>query len=227
VAISPPAILSGGTSSERLAYAREIVVRYDRIAYPTGSPPCCPINSLSASASVRRRKLEIASEEKIMQRVRVGLIALVVALGVSGFVTAADQVPYPEGYRGWFHVKSQIATKDHPRFAQIGGIHHIYANSAGVTGYQTGTFPDGSVLILDVFALDEKDGSLVEGERRWLGVMLKDREKYKDTGGWGFENFAGNSKTDREVSVNGPIERCFSCHEGRKDSDLVFSKLRQ
>jgi hypothetical protein len=162
-----------------------------------------------------------------MQRLRAGFIVSAVALAVSGFATAADQVPYPEGYRGWFHVKSQIATKEHPRFAQIGGIHHVYANSAGVTGYQTGKFPDGAILILDVFALEEQGGSLVEDERRWLGVMHKDREKYKDTGGWGFENFAGNSKTDREVAVNGPIEGCFTCHKGREDTDLVFSKLRE
>ncbi len=162
-----------------------------------------------------------------MHRFKVGFVALAVSLGLSGLATGADEVPYPEGYRSWFHVKSQIATKEHPRFAQIGGIHHIYANGPGLSGYQTGTFPDGSVLILDVFALEEKTDSLVEGERRWLGVMLKDREKYKATGGWGFENFAGNSKTDRDVAVNGPTERCFTCHKGREDTDLVFSKLRQ
>ena len=162
-----------------------------------------------------------------MHRVKVGIIAVIVSLGLSRSAGGADEVPYPEGYRSWFHVKSQIATKDHPRFAQIGGIHHIYANAAGLTGYQTGAFPEGAVLILDVFALVEEGGSLVEGERRWLGVMQKDREKFKATGGWGFEHFAGNSKTDREVAVNGPIEACVTCHMKRKDSDLVFSKLRQ
>lgn len=162
-----------------------------------------------------------------MHRFRISVMVFAASLGFSGLAGGADEVPYPEGYRSWFHVKSQIATKEHPRFAQIGGIHHIYANSAGLTGYQTGSFPDGSVLILDVFALEEEAGSLVEGERRWLGVMHKDREKYKATGGWGFENFAGNSKTDREVAVNGPIEACVTCHNKRKDTDLVFSKLRQ
>lgn len=162
-----------------------------------------------------------------MHHFRIGVIVFAASLGFSGLAGGADEVPYPEGYRSWFHVKSQIATKDHPRFAQIGGIHHIYANAAGLTGYQSGSFPDGSVLILDVFALTEEAGALVEGERRWLGVMQKDREKYKATGGWGFGNFAGNSKTDREVAVNGPIEACVTCHMKRQDSDLIFSKLRE
>jgi Cytochrome P460 len=162
-----------------------------------------------------------------MHRFKLTSTALVVSLGLSSLAGGADEVPYPEGYRSWFHVKSQIATKDHPRFAQIGGIHHIYANAAGVNGYKSGTFADGSVLILDVFALTEEAGSLVEGERRWLGVMQKDSEKYKATGGWGFENFAGDSKTDRNVAVNGAIDACVTCHMKRKDSDLVFSKLRE
>jgi Cytochrome P460 len=162
-----------------------------------------------------------------MHRFKLTSTALVVSLGLSSLAGGADEVPYPEGYRSWFHVKSQIATKDHPRFAQIGGIHHIYANAAGVNGYKSGTFADGSVLILDVFALTEEAGSLIEGERRWLGVMHKDSEKYKATGGWGFENFAGDSKTDRNVAVNGAIDACVTCHMKRKDSDLVFSKLRE
>ena len=156
------------------------------------------------------------------------LIGLIVAVGLSGVAGGADDaVSYPDGYRSWFHVKTQIATEKHPRFVSIGGIHHIYANSAGLKGYQSGTFADGSVLVLDVLALDmTEEGSQKEGARRWVGVMQKDSAKYKETGGWGFEHFAGDSKTNRQVAENGPIERCFACHERMQDSDLVFSKLR-
>ena len=69
------------------------------------------------------------------------LIGLIVALGLSSVAGGADDaVPYPDGYRGWFHVKTQIATEKHARFASIGGIHHIYANGAGLKGYESGTF---------------------------------------------------------------------------------------
>lgn len=155
------------------------------------------------------------------------LIGLVLAASLHARADEGNEVPYPEGFRSWFHVKSQIATDKHARFAQIGGIHHIYANAAGVKGYQSGTFPNGAVLVLDVLALeDTEEGSQKEGVRRWIGVMQKDSEKYKDTGGWGFDHFNGDSKTDRNVAVNGPIERCVTCHKKRTDSDLVFSKLR-
>ena len=156
------------------------------------------------------------------------LMGLIIALGLSSLAGGTDDaVPYPDGYRSWFHVKTQIATEKHPRFTSIGGIHHVYANSVGLKGYQSGTFADGATLVLDVLALvATDDGSQMEGARRWVGVMQKNSEKYKATGGWGFENFAGDSKTDRQVAANGPIERCFTCHNKMQDSDLVFSQLR-
>lgn len=142
-------------------------------------------------------------------------------------ITAPDAlvVPYPEGYRAWRHVKSQVTTQEHPRAASIGGLHNIYANDAAVAGYRAGAFPDGSIIVFDLLELQEKNGSLVPGARRWLGVMEKNAVKYAATGGWGFDNFFGDSKTDREVPINGPASACYACHLQQKDQDYVFSKL--
>ena len=82
------------------------------------------------------------------------------------------------------------------------------------------------MIVFDLLDLHRQDGSLIEGDRRWIAVMQKDTEKYKATGGWGYDNFAGNSKTDRNVAVNGPIAKCFACRTQRKDSDYVFSNQR-
>ena len=138
----------------------------------------------------------------------------------------AAAVAYPEGYRAWLHVKSQVATQEHPRAASIGGLHNIYANEAAIAGYRGGKFPDGSVIVFDLLELHEKNGSLIPGARRWLGVMEKDSAKYAATGGWGFDNFSGDSRTDRDVPVNGPASNCYACHLQQKDQDYVFSKLK-
>jgi hypothetical protein len=87
-------------------------------------------------------------------------------------------------------------------------------------------FADGSVIVFDQLELQTRDGILAEGERRWIGVMQKDSTKYPAAGGWGFGNFAGNSRTDRTVPVNGPAGQCFACHAQKADSDYVFSKPR-
>ena len=158
---------------------------------------------------------------------KIDIFSIIVLLLNIQIVYAEDEkVAYPEGFRKWAHVKSQIVNDTHPRYESIGGIHHIYANEKAVEGYKTKKFPEGSIIVFDLLEARLKDGSLNEGKRRWIGVMEKESNKYKSTGGWGYENFSGNSKTDRKVLVNGNITNCFSCHQPKAASDYVFSSLR-
>jgi len=46
------------------------------------------------------------------------------------------------------------------------------------------------VLAFDLLHYVEKDKAIQEGERKLLGVMHKNANKYPETGGWGFEGFA-------------------------------------
>src|ERR1700750_136960 len=61
-----------------------------------------------------------------------------------------DEVPYPEGFRKWSHVKTVLIQKGNPAFAHWGGFHHIYGNSKAIEGYKNGKFEDGSVIVFDV-----------------------------------------------------------------------------
>ena len=130
-------------------------------------------------------------------------------------------VPYPEGYRSWMHVKSTLVGPQSTAFASNGGIHHFYANEKAVEGYRGGSFPDGSVLIDDLLEAKEANGVTSAGPRRRLAVMVKNAERYRETGGWGFEIFKGD---DHTASLT-PQARadCFACHKNGRDS--VFSEL--
>lgn len=139
---------------------------------------------------------------------------------------AAGAVPYPEGYRDWHHVKSMVIESGHPLYASFGGIHHLYANDKAMQGYRTGKFPDGAVIVFDLLAATSADHAITEGERKVVGVMLKDSRKFAATGGWGFEGFAGNSKSERAVGEKA-VEACFGCHTAQKNSDYVFSRSRE
>jgi hypothetical protein len=139
---------------------------------------------------------------------------------------AADPVPYPEGYRDWTHVKTMVIEKGHPLFEAFGGIHHLYANKQALAGYQAGKFPPGSVIVFDLLEAKHADNTVQEGARKVLGVMRKDPEKWKATGGWGFEGFKGDSKTERAVGKNAAAA-CFQCHTAQKDKDFVFSAYRK
>lgn len=133
-------------------------------------------------------------------------------------------VPYPDGYRNWLHVKSMLIQPGHALENPFQGLHHVYANKQAEKGLKEGKYADGSVLVFDLLQYQEQDKTIQEGERKLVGVMVKDAKKYAATGGWGFEGFAGNSKTERLTNDGG--KSCFGCHEPQKDSDYVYSKYR-
>jgi hypothetical protein len=156
-----------------------------------------------------------------------GCVALAATAAVASLALAADAalVPYPEGYRDWRHVKSMVIQEGHPLHAAFGGIHHLYANEQAVQGYETGRFPDGAVIAFDLLEATASGGAIVEGRRKVLGVMQRDAKKYAATGGWGFEGFAGDSKTTRAVGANAAAA-CYGCHTSQKSKEFVFSSLR-
>lgn len=66
---------------------------------------------------------------------------------------------------------------------------------------------------------------MTEGERKVAGVMHKDAARYADTGGWGFEGFAGGDPA-RPVVGDQAATACFACHQPMQDRDYVFSAPR-
>jgi hypothetical protein len=114
----------------------------------------------------------------------------------------------------------------HALYDAFGGIHHLYANAKAEQGYRSGRFADGSVIVFDLLEAKSADNAVEEGARKVLGVMHKDSRRYKDTGGWGFEGFKGDSKSERAVG-NNAASACFQCHTAQKSNDFVFSKFRQ
>lgn len=152
------------------------------------------------------------------------LAILLLAFSIGGYAGEQD-IPYPEGYRNWFHVKTMLIKPGHKLENPFQGIHHVYANWKAVNGLKKGAYSDGAVLVFDLLNYSDKDLTIQEGERKLLGVMRKDSKKYGSTGGWGFEGFAGDSKTERLVNDGGTS--CFACHAPGKSSDYVFSQLRK
>ena len=156
------------------------------------------------------------------------LLATIVPLcwGASLKTVEPEQVPYPDGYRRWTHVRSGLTGPESPDFQTTGGLHHIYANDKAMKGYEAGRFPDGAIIVYDLLEVQTKEGISTEGHRRYLTVMHKDSKRFADTGGWGFEVFRKDSHTDRAIWPNAKA-RCFDCHSSQKDKDYVFGSFRK
>ena len=157
------------------------------------------------------------------------MIAAVLGTAAGVLADEKSEVPYPEGFRSWQHVKSIVIGPEHKSFANRGGIHHYYANEKAMEGYRTGKFPNGSVIVDEgVFTKDgegDAKGILLEGDRRALDVMAKNDSFYKETGGWGFEHFDRNDKTGSLMA--GARAQCGACHSRAKDGGYVYSMVRR
>ena len=158
------------------------------------------------------------------------LIALatigILTWGSSLYADPNNTVAYPSGYRKWAHVKSALVGPASPSFARYGGLHHIYANEKAMEGYRTGQFEDGSVIVFDLLEVRESAGVTAEGSRRFIDVIAKDSKRFAQTGGWGFEEFKGDSQSERVLTSEAQTA-CFNCHLQKKDRGFVFSAFRQ
>ncbi|GAA4405815.1 cytochrome P460 family protein [Quisquiliibacterium transsilvanicum] len=157
----------------------------------------------------------------------VAAVAAVAVLACAAPARSADapQVPYPDAYRDWRHVKTMVIQAGHPLHESFGGIHHVYANRKALDGYRTGKFPDGSVIVLDLLEAPAADSGITEGARKLAGVMHKDARKYATTGGWGYEAFGAGDRNKRMVGANAATA-CHACHVAQKDHGYVFSTTR-
>lgn len=153
-------------------------------------------------------------------------LPLLLLAGIAAAADSTSAVPYPNGYRSWTHVKSMVIEPGHSLYDAFGGIHHLYANAQAMQGYRSGKFADGSVIVFDLLEANSADHAITEGKRKVVGVMHKDSRRYKATGGWGFEGFAGDSHTERAVGDKAATA-CFACHTAQKDHGYVFSSYRR
>jgi hypothetical protein len=154
-----------------------------------------------------------------------------ISLAMAAFVVASsftyngpidNAILYPEGYRRWTHIKSGIVGPEHPN-VKYRGFNHVYANDKAFKGYESGVFPEGSVIVFDVVEAATNNNYTAEGKRDHIDVMVKDAGKFSATGGWGYAQFEEDG-TPRMLTTE-TITKCYECH--LKQSDHVFSEFRR
>lgn len=162
-----------------------------------------------------------------MKRSIVLLLAAAISSGGSSLRAQLDDAaPFPKEFRKWAHVKSVLVGPQSAAFVSDGGIHHIYANEIALEGYETGKFPDGSMIVYDLLETKEVAGNTIEGPTRRVDVMLKQSELYRTTGGWRFMSFPNGNPANGNLTVERQAG-CAACHAKRNDHDSVFSEFRK
>jgi hypothetical protein len=160
----------------------------------------------------------------LIHRLAIPFCALIASCSGGEAQVDANQVPYPEGYRSWTHVKSMVLFEDHPLADPFEGLHHVYANAAALEGLRGGSYADGAILVFDLLEAPLADDTLTEGLRKRIDIMHRDSSRYASTGGWGYETFVGDSRSERlDQDV---VSACYACHTSQANQSFVFSQWR-
>jgi Cytochrome P460 len=128
---------------------------------------------------------------------------------------------YPE-YMAWKVVApSYREDKDHIRI--------ITANEIAIAALHAGKnpLPDGSVLAKVAWKTEKHPlfpTATMPGDFEQVEFMVKDAQKYKETGGWGFARFVGNELKPygKDASF---VSECFKCHLPVANNDYLFTKI--
>lgn len=152
-------------------------------------------------------------------------ITMGAAISAAGSALATQdtsQIPFPEGYRSWYHHHSTVNLTGHDPAGNV-GIQHVYADAAAREGLRSGTFAKGATFVVNRFAYSEDPNyGLSQGARKVIAVMVKDDDRYPETGGWGFQAFKGGDPNVRAVTDGGI--QCFSCHIPLADNNHLFTR---
>jgi hypothetical protein len=142
------------------------------------------------------------------------------------------QVPAADYRKEWVQLGSFSVLADDP---QQGAkqLHVVYAKPETVDAYRkTGGFPDGAVLVKDVFATKTED--LTTGRASYAGalagrfVMVKDASNaHADKSplwgdGWGWAFYEG-TETSKTVTTDYRKD-CLGCHEPVRSQDLIYTQ---
>jgi hypothetical protein len=149
------------------------------------------------------------------------VVVAVLASAVVAFADSTAVVPFPADYRTWAVTRSFVAGPESP----APGFHHYYANARAVEGFTTGKFADGAVIVDERLAVELRGGGSFEGRRISVSVMMKDSQRYAETGGWGFDMAAGDGQTLGASAETRAA--CHTCHSKQKERDFVFSAYRK
>lgn len=170
---------------------------------------------------------------------RTPLIAMVATLFLSlsgGVSRGSADVPWPaqftpEGllqrptaYREWIYLTSGLDMSYAKRLEMTGHsmFDNVFVDREGYRGFlQTGTWPDGTMLVLELRAASShgailKTGKFQTPEVMQLEVHLKDTKRFE--GGWGFFSFSG----DGPAAMLPHAAPCYACHQQHAVVDTTF-----
>jgi hypothetical protein len=133
----------------------------------------------------------------------------------------------PIGYERWVSVGTSLGLGYSSDTGSVGHehFHQVLIDPGAFEAFKkTGTFPDGTMLALEIAATGSRvlpaRRGLFADTRVALEVAVKDRRRSKD--GWAYYSFGDGT---RATATPLPASACFSCHRAHAATDNVFTQF--
>ena len=146
------------------------------------------------------------------------------AAAAPAYNPAGDMLP-PENYREWIYLSSGVdmSYNKKPASAEMTIFDNVFVNADAYRSFlSTGTWPDKTVLVLEVREGRDKGSINQKGHYQGTGVMalevhVKDESRFP--GKWAFFEFDTVTQPGKLVPRTAD---CYSCHQAHAAVDTTF-----
>jgi len=139
--------------------------------------------------------------------------------------SSGEKMKFPANYREWIYLTSGLdmtygpiaATRDHSMFD------NVFVNPEAYKSFlETGTWPDKTVLVLEIRGAESKgsinkDGHFQNDDVMGVEVHVKDVHRFPSK--WAFYGF---DKSGADASPIPTTANCYSCHQDHAAVDTTF-----
>lgn len=145
--------------------------------------------------------------------------------------SAAGLLQRPADYREWNFVTTGLGMTYGPTQPAAGDprfFDNVFVNRAAYREFlKTGTWPDKTMFVLEIRSSEAKvsidNGGQTQGARVIaIEAAVKDVNRFKETGGWGYFDFAGGAGLKAEVAALPKSATCYACHAANTAVENTF-----
>jgi len=169
--------------------------------------------------------MRIKASTQILSLAIISCISSHAAFATPKVKPSPNGIQLPENYKDW-----KIISQSHRIDNKT--VRIILGNEIAIKASRSGNsnpWPKGSILGKLVWKQKAKESwptAIVPGKFIHAEFMIKDSEKYKSTGGWGYARWKGLDQMPYGSDKNFAQE-CVACHTPVKDNDYVFTSTAE
>jgi hypothetical protein len=135
--------------------------------------------------------------------------------------TKDGKMIFPKNYRDWTFLTAGLGmTYGNGPMPQNPNFDNVFVNTAAYKSFlKTGTWPDKTVLILEIRTSDSKASINKNGFFQTKVSNVEAHVKDKSKGGWAFYGFPTGTT---EATMIPKTRSCYTCHEQNASADTTF-----